>query len=273
MIFLGRPSLRSAQVVAQTCLDAIIIDCEHGNISEDSTHSATAAIAALGVSPLVRLGMTHADLIKRALDAGAHGIVVTQINTAEEARTVVVSHSKFPPQAVRGQGSAFPAAISHGIDISKYMKTANETLITCLQIVSKSGIENVMKSAPCLPSVSHLPCRIDHHFAHSFQDMIFIGSNEFALSVLRYVPAEGKSPSLSTSSRRPWQQPGNMKMGGLVIQRLYHLQGPSKGIRYCGDELWYSGNSELVYVRIGGCAIVMSLYKGQERIRNTYWDY
>jgi 4-hydroxy-2-oxoheptanedioate aldolase len=49
----------------------IIIDCEHGHISDDSMHSSTAAIAALGVSPLVRLRMTHADLIKRALDAGA----------------------------------------------------------------------------------------------------------------------------------------------------------------------------------------------------------
>jgi 4-hydroxy-2-oxoheptanedioate aldolase len=34
-------------------------------------HSATAAIAALGVSPLVRIRGTHSDLIKRALDAGA----------------------------------------------------------------------------------------------------------------------------------------------------------------------------------------------------------
>lgn len=88
MTFLGLPSFRTAQAVAQTGLDVrfpllplrnsslttvkgIIIDCEHGNISDDSMHSATAAIAALGVSPLVRLRMTHADLIKRALDAGA----------------------------------------------------------------------------------------------------------------------------------------------------------------------------------------------------------
>ena len=49
----------------------MIIDCEHGNISDDSMHSATAAIAAMGVSPLVRIRMTHSDLIKRALDAGA----------------------------------------------------------------------------------------------------------------------------------------------------------------------------------------------------------
>lgn len=89
MTFLGLPSFRTAQVVALTGVDVsidlsfyivhnltnrnkgIIIDCEHGNITDDGMHSSTAAIAALGVSPLVRLRMTHSDLIKRALDAGA----------------------------------------------------------------------------------------------------------------------------------------------------------------------------------------------------------
>ena len=64
-----------------------------------------------------------------------------QINTAEEARAVV-SHSKFPPQGVRGQGSAFPG-IAHGTDTATYVKTANETIIICLQIESKAGVENV----------------------------------------------------------------------------------------------------------------------------------
>ncbi len=87
--FMGLPSFRTAQVIAQTGLDVrinlhplhtlsslivakgIIIDCEHGHISDDAMHSATAAIAAFGVSPLVRIRMSHGDLIKRALDAGA----------------------------------------------------------------------------------------------------------------------------------------------------------------------------------------------------------
>ncbi|KAL2276505.1 hypothetical protein FJTKL_00819 [Diaporthe vaccinii] len=115
MTFLGLPSFRAAQIVAQTGLDGIIIDCEHGHISDDAMHSSTAAIAALGVSPLVRLCMTHPDLIKRALDAGAHGIVVPLVNTAEEAKGVV-AHSKFPLQGLRGQGSPFPG-IAHGVDI------------------------------------------------------------------------------------------------------------------------------------------------------------
>lgn len=136
---------------------AIIIDCEHGHIDDGDMHAATAAIAALGVSPLVRIRSTHSDLIKRALDTGAQyvtltrylpsltcstsGIVVPQVDTAQEAASVV-SHAKFPPQGFRGQGSPFPA-IAHGVDVHTYMKTANETLITCLQIESKAGVENV----------------------------------------------------------------------------------------------------------------------------------
>ncbi|KAL3472836.1 2,4-dihydroxyhept-2-ene-1,7-dioic acid aldolase [Aspergillus californicus] len=168
MTFLGLPSFRTAQIVAQT-------DAEHGHISDDAMHSATAAIAALGVSPLVRIRMTHGDLIKRALDAGAHGIVVPQVNTPEEAKRVVAD-AKFPPQGHRGQGSAFPA-IAYGIDIATYIKTANESIITCLQIESKTGLENV--DAICaVPGV----------------DMIFIGPNDLALSILGYVPAKGDEP-------------------------------------------------------------------------------
>jgi hypothetical protein len=63
------------------------------------------------------------------------------INTAEEAEAVV-TYSKFPPLGLRGQGSAFPA-IGHGLTTPEYMKTANETLLTILQIESKQGVDNV----------------------------------------------------------------------------------------------------------------------------------
>lgn len=64
-----------------------------------------------------------------------------QVNTAEEAKRVVAD-AKFPPQGRRGQGSAFPA-IAHAIDIPTYMRTANETIITCLQIETREGVENI----------------------------------------------------------------------------------------------------------------------------------
>ncbi|GAB1737624.1 hypothetical protein NU219Hw_g1931t1 [Hortaea werneckii] len=183
MTFLGLPSFRTAQVIAQTGLDGIIVDCEHGNISDDSMHAATAAIAAHGVSPLIRIRGKHSDLIKRTLDAGAHGVMVPQVNTAEEAKEVV-AHSKFPPWGSRGQGSPF-AAIAHQVDTPTYVRLANVTIITCLQIETKAGVYNV-EAICAVPGV----------------DMLFIGPNDLALSLLGYVPARGDEPEFVDAIER-----------------------------------------------------------------------
>ncbi|GFZ45474.1 hypothetical protein JCM24511_03200 [Saitozyma sp. JCM 24511] len=175
MTFMGLPSVRTAQIVALTGVDSIILDCEHGHISDDSMHNSVAAISALNVSPLIRIRAPLPDLIKRALDTGAHGIMVPQINNAAEAE-LVVRYSKFPPQGLRGQGSAFPA-IAHGITIPEYMKSADETIITCLQIETKEGLDNVEEIC-AVPGV----------------DLVFIGPNDLAQSILGYVPARGDEP-------------------------------------------------------------------------------
>lgn len=175
MTFVAIPSVRHAQIIALTGLDGIIIDCEHGHIGDDAMHNSVSAIAALGVSPFIRVRGPSHDILKRALDTGAHGIMVPQINNAEEAAQVVAS-SKFPPQGVRGQGSAFPA-IGHGLTTPEYMKTANETIITMIQIETKAGVENV--DAICaVPGV----------------DVVFIGPNDLAQSLLGYTPARGDEP-------------------------------------------------------------------------------
>ena len=59
----------------------------------------------------------------------------------EEAQTVV-TFSKFPPQGLRGQGGPF-SGIAFGVDLPTYVKTANETIIICVQIETKRGLENV----------------------------------------------------------------------------------------------------------------------------------
>lgn len=175
MTFVAIPSVRQAQIVALTGLDGIIIDCEHGHISDDSMHNSVAAISALGISPIIRIRGPAHDILKRALDTGAHGVMVPQVNTAEEAAAIVVS-SKFPPQGVRGQGSAFPA-IGHGLTTPEYMKSANETIITMIQIETRAGVENVDAIA-AVPGV----------------DVVFIGPNDLAQALLGYTPARGDEP-------------------------------------------------------------------------------
>lgn len=234
MTFMAIPSVRMAQIVALTGVDGIIIDCEHGHIGDDSMHNSVAAISALGVSPIIRIRGPAHDIIKRALDTGAHGIMVPQINNAEEARQIVAS-SKFPPQGVRGQGSAFPS-IGHGITTPAYMRSANETIVTMIQIETRAGVENV--DAICaVPGV----------------DLVFIGPNDLAQSLLGYVPARGDEPEfvaaidkIITAARRHGKWAGRMVNDGRAAKEARKrydtvaITGDTKAIQN-----WYIAEFEI----------------------------
>ena len=55
----------------------VLVDCEHGNISDTEMYHSVGAIAAAGASPIVRVvGPNAVWMVKRALDCGAHGVMV-----------------------------------------------------------------------------------------------------------------------------------------------------------------------------------------------------
>ncbi|KAL4932154.1 HpcH/HpaI aldolase family protein [Aspergillus undulatus] len=234
MTFMAIPSVRQAQIIALTGVDGIIIDCEHGHISDDSMHNSVAAISALGVSPIIRIRGPAHDILKRALDTGAHGIMVPQINNADEARQVAAS-SKFPPQGVRGQGSAFPA-IGHGLTTPEYMRSANETIITMIQIETRAGVENVEEI-----------CQVEG------VDLVFIGPNDLAQSLLGYTPARGDEPEfvdavdeIVKAARKYGKWAGRMVNNGTVAkeQRVRYdtvaITGDTKAIQN-----WYISEFEI----------------------------
>ncbi|KAJ5317955.1 hypothetical protein N7508_002463 [Penicillium antarcticum] len=112
--FIAIPSIRQAQIVARTGNEGIIIDCEHGHIGDDAVHNSVAAISALSVSPVVRI-------------------------------EPMIFSSMPLIQVVRGQGSALPA-IGHGLTSPGYMKSANETIITLIEIEThrrRNGLHRV----------------------------------------------------------------------------------------------------------------------------------
>ncbi|KAG7531025.1 hypothetical protein FFLO_04636 [Filobasidium floriforme] len=224
MTFMAISSVRMAQIVSLTGVDGIIVDCEHGNIGDDSMHNSVAAISALGVSPIIRVRGTSSDILKRALDTGAHGLMVPQVNTAEEAQQVV-TYSKFPPQGLRGQGSAFPA-IAHGLTTPEYMKSANETLITMIQIETAAGVENV--DAICaVPGV----------------DLIFIGPNDLAQSLLGYVPARGDEPVFKSAIEKIVAA---AKKHGKWVGRLVNNGSLAKDAKNTFDTVAITGDTKAI---------------------------
>ncbi|KAH8895579.1 Phosphoenolpyruvate/pyruvate domain-containing protein [Thozetella sp. PMI_491] len=175
--FVLTKGVRTAQVLAHTGVDAVIVDCEHGNIDDSDMHDMVAAVAGSAVSPVVRIASADGTRIKRALDAGAYGILVPMVSSADEARSVV-SWAKFPPIGSRGQGSPFACFELSIPTPAEYVATANEKLVTMVQIETAAAIENIEEI-----------CQVDG------LDVVMIGPNDLALALLGYMPAKGDEPA------------------------------------------------------------------------------
>ncbi|KAK4635594.1 4-hydroxy-2-oxo-heptane-1,7-dioate aldolase [Fulvia fulva] len=148
------PGANLSRTIARTPnLDWICVDCEHGNISDDAMHESVAAIAACGVSPVVRVADGQHWMIKRALDAGAHGIIVPLLQTAQDAKNVV-RFSKFPPQGNRGLGSPFAmekfaeqTVNGKELSLMDYYRQANDGIVVIVQIETASALEQIKEIA------------------------------------------------------------------------------------------------------------------------------
>ncbi|KAF1951467.1 Phosphoenolpyruvate/pyruvate domain-containing protein [Byssothecium circinans] len=148
------PGTNHSRAIARSGVDWICVDCEHGNIDDGQMHEAVAAIAATGVSPIVRIAANEAWMVKRALDCGAYGIVVPLIYTVDDAKRLV-SSAKFPPQGHRGFGSPFTPQVFTNEPMTHYLQNANSSLLTIVQIETKSALDSVREVA-ALPGVDCL---------------------------------------------------------------------------------------------------------------------
>ncbi|MCJ1292896.1 hypothetical protein MMC34_004449 [Xylographa carneopallida] len=136
------PGSNHSRTIAKCGFDWICVDTEHGNIDDAAMHEAVAAIAGCGVSPIVRIPANEGWMVKRALDSGAHGIIVPLIYTADDTVKLLKS-AKFPPQGQRGFGSPFPME-KFGIQTTtEYLHQANDALLTIVQIETKEALQNI----------------------------------------------------------------------------------------------------------------------------------
>lgn len=76
-VWLSLDNLHTARLLARSGFDWLTLDLEHSAIDWASAAMVFAAVADGGGVPLVRVPEGNHFLIKRALDAGAWGIVVS----------------------------------------------------------------------------------------------------------------------------------------------------------------------------------------------------
>jgi len=96
---LGSPVV--AELAALCGFDWALLDLEHGCDSEAAIPSQLRAMRGSPIRGIVRVGAPYADLIARALDWGASGIMVPHVDSAAEAAALVQA-AYYAPKGRRG---------------------------------------------------------------------------------------------------------------------------------------------------------------------------
>lgn len=128
------------EMMAGMGFDWLAIDMEHTAIDFGQMLQLIQVIDLLDVAPLVRVGANDPLLIKRALDAGAHGVIVPMVNSAEEASRAVAA-ARYPPAGNRGVGLS--RAQGYGAEFPGYKAWADDNTLVIVQIEHIEGVRHL----------------------------------------------------------------------------------------------------------------------------------
>ena len=127
-----------SELLAQAGFDWLFIDAEHGLLEASAIQD---LIRAAGATPcLVRVPSLDEVAIKQVLDAGAEGIIVPQVNSADAAKRAV-AYAKYPPLGQRGVGIA--RAQGYGFELDDYLARANERITVVVQAEHIEAVANI----------------------------------------------------------------------------------------------------------------------------------
>jgi 2-keto-3-deoxy-L-rhamnonate aldolase RhmA len=128
MVTLASPEVGEA--LAGAGFDWLFLDAEHGALA---TRDLQALMQGAGAAMpcVVRVEAAAEVPIKKALDIGAAGVIVPQVNSAAQAREVV-RFAKYSPLGARGVGVA--RAHGYGLRLAEYLAGANEQVAVIAQV-------------------------------------------------------------------------------------------------------------------------------------------
>jgi 4-hydroxy-2-oxoheptanedioate aldolase len=163
----------ATRLMARVGFPWLTLDMEHSPISWREAGILFGCIAEAGCVAICRVPQGDHTHIKRALDAGAMGIVVPMVDTVEQAR-VAIAAAKYPPAGNRSVGGGLHA-INYDATATDYFKHANDEILVILQTESPTGVENA-EAIYSLPGV----------------DAIFVGPNDLQFQMRG---PDGQNPS------------------------------------------------------------------------------
>jgi 2-keto-3-deoxy-L-rhamnonate aldolase RhmA len=165
-----------ALIAAECGFDAVYADMQHSPLSLETVSAICVGALGQGITPLVRPPSHAGDAISRALDGGAQGIIVPNVNDAAQARAVV-EHARFPPLGHRSVMGPSPALGYRTLPLGEINQTLNAETLIVVMLETPEGIANADAIA-AVPGV----------------DLLLIGSNDLCTEL--GIPGQLRHPKL-----------------------------------------------------------------------------
>ncbi|MFZ4288146.1 HpcH/HpaI aldolase family protein [Variovorax sp. HJSM1_2] len=204
-------------IAAAAGFDALYIDLQHSGISIETAGQISIAALAMGVAPFVRVPGVDPHIITSALDAGAIGVIVPDMHSAEDARAVVRC-AKYRPEGERSlpgimsqlgyrslPASEATAELNAAITIVAMIESA-AGLAAADEIAAVPGVDILLVGANDLCTEVGVPGQFDHPIVE-----------EAYSKVLAACRKHGKALGVGGLASRPDLIKKYVAMGGLYV--------------------------------------------------------
>ena len=143
-----------ARIMKSAGFDWLFIDLEHGPSSIETAFTISVAALDANIAPLVRVPAGERVMAARCLDGGALGIIMSHIDTAEDARATV-NALRFPPLGQRSVGGSYPQLGFRGGSAKDVIPALEQATMIVATIETPKGVENASAIA-AVPGIDAL---------------------------------------------------------------------------------------------------------------------
>ena len=128
-----------SEMIGVAGMDFVIYDQEHGPLTAETTLKLSTAAQNKDIAPIVRVRKNEEAEIQRALDIGATGVQVPQVETRADAEAAVEA-ARFDPLGSRGLSQYVRAGDYVGGE--SYTEDQNDETLLVIQVEGERGVEN-----------------------------------------------------------------------------------------------------------------------------------
>ena len=132
----------AVELLALSGFDFVIIDNEHCQSNPETLFNNVRTAQGMGMHALVRVQCNEQVQILKALDMGASGVQVPNVDTEHDARRLV-SYARFAPEGVRGFGNTTRAGGYGTVPIKEFMRRGNEETLVIAHCETRAGVANL----------------------------------------------------------------------------------------------------------------------------------